>query len=217
MNIADYIDHTLLRFDSTTDDIKKLCDEAILHGFSHVCVPPFFVKEAFRKLEDKPTGICTVIGFPFGYHLTAVKVDELKRAMDDGADELDVVVNISAVKSNDWSYIANDIEATTRAAHLKGKVIKIILETGILQEEEIKKLCEISMESGANFVKTSTGVNAGGASEEMVRLLKSIVGDRAKVKASGGIRTLADAMRMIESGAERIGTSAGVAMVTKKK
>lgn len=217
MNIADYIDHTLLRFDSTSDDIKKLCDEAILYGFSHVCVPPYFVKEAFRKLEDKPTGVCTVIGFPFGYHLTAVKVDELKRAMDDGADELDVVVNISAVKSNDWSYIANDIEATTRAAHLKGKVIKIILETGVLNENEIKKLCEISMESGANFVKTSTGVNAGGASEEDVQLLKSIVGDRAKVKASGGIRTLADALRMIERGAERIGTSAGVAMVTKKK
>lgn len=217
MNIADYIDHTLLRFDSTSDDIKKLCDEATLYGFSHVCVPPYFVKEAFRKLEDKPTGVCTVIGFPFGYHLTAVKVDELKRAMDDGADELDVVVNISAVKSNDWSYIANDIEATTRAAHLKGKVIKIILETGVLNENEIKKLCEISMESGANFVKTSTGVNAGGASEEDVQLLKSIVGDRAKVKASGGIRTLADALRMIERGAERIGTSAGVAMVTKKK
>ena len=217
MNIADYIDHTLLRFDSTSDDIKKLCDEATLYGFSHVCVPPYFVKEAFRKLEDKPTGVCTVIGFPFGYHLTAVKVDELKRAMDDGADELDVVVNISAVKSNDWSYIANDIEATTRAAHLKGKVIKIILETGVLNENEIKKLCEISMESGANFVKTSTGVNAGGASQEDVQMLKSIVGDRAKVKASGGIRTLADALRMIECGAERIGTSAGVAMVTKKK
>lgn len=217
MNIADYIDHTLLRFDSTSDDIKKHCDEAILHGFSHVCVPPYFVKEAFRKLEDKPTGVCSVIGFPLGYHLTAVKVDELKRAMDDGADELDVVVNISAVKSNDWSYVANDIEATTRAAHLKGKVIKIILETAVLNEKEIKKLCEISMESGANFVKTSTGVNAGGATEEVVHLLKSIVGDRAKVKASGGIRTLADALRMIECGAERIGTSAGVAMVTKKK
>jgi len=217
MNIAKYIDHTLLRYDLKTDDVKALCDEAITYGFANVCVPPYFVKEAFKVLETKPSGVCGVVGFPYGNHLTPVKVDELKRALDDGADEVDAVINISALKSKDWSYVSNDIEACTRAALLKGKVVKIILETAILTQEEMERLCAIAIESGATFVKTSTGVNAGGATTQAVSLLKSIVGNQAKIKASGGIKTFADAMTMIEAGADRIGTSSGVSIVNKKK
>jgi deoxyribose-phosphate aldolase len=213
MNIANYIDHTFLKFDTSSEDVRRVCEEALQHGFSHVCIPPYFVKEAFRKLENSKVGVCTVAGFPYGYQATPVKVDELKRAMDEGGDELDVVINIAAVKSNDWSYIANDIESCTRAVHLKGKCIKIILETGAFDDLVIEKLCQICIESGVNFVKTSTGVNAMGATEEKVKLLKNLVGNKAQVKASGGIRTLADAMLMLEAGATRIGTSAGVAMV----
>lgn len=217
MNIAKYIDHTLLRYDLKTEDIRALCEEAITYGFANVCVPPYFVKESFKILETKPSGVCSVVGFPYGNHLTPVKVDELKRALDDGADEVDVVINISALKSNDWSYVANDIEACTRAALLKGKIVKIILETAILSREEAERLCAIAIESGASFVKTSTGVNAGGATPQAVSMLKSIVGSQTKIKASGGIKTLADAMTMIEAGADRIGTSSGVSIISKKK
>jgi deoxyribose-phosphate aldolase len=217
MNISRVIDHTLLRFDCTIHEIKKLCDEAIQYDFSHVCVPPYYVREAFRKLEDAAPGVCAVAGFPFGYSATPVKVEEIKKALEDGADEVDIVVNIAAIKSGDWSYVANDIEASTRCVHLKGKKVKIILETAVLTEEEIKHLCGICLESDVDFIKTSTGINSAGATPEMVRYLKSIVGDSAKIKASGGIRTLNDVQKMLECGADRIGTSSGVSIVSKKK
>lgn len=214
MNISDYIDHTLLKFNSKIEDIQKLSDEAEQYKFKAVCIPPYFVKEAYRKLENSPVKVCTVVGFPYGYHATIVKVEELKRAIDEGADELDVVVNISAILSNDWNYVANDIESCTRATQLKGKTIKIILETGALDETTIKKLCDICLESGVNFIKTSTGVNCKGASIDAVKLIKSHINDKSMIKASGGIRTKEDAIKMIEAGASRIGTSSGIDIVS---
>lgn len=217
MNISNYIDHTLLKHDSSLKDVQKLCEEAMEHGFKAVCIPPYFVKEAYRILENNPVEVCTVVGFPYGYHATFVKVEELKRAIDEGAGEMDVVVNISAILSQDWNYVANDIESCTRATHLKGKTIKVILETGALDEATIKRLCDICLESGVNFIKTSTGVNSSGAQADMVKMLKDYVNGKALIKASGGIKTKAQALKMIESGASRIGTSSGVAIVSKEK
>ncbi|HQU59055.1 MAG: deoxyribose-phosphate aldolase [Phaeodactylibacter sp.] len=214
MNLASYIDHTILKPDCTAKEIKKICDEAAQYGFYAVCVPPFYVKYAASVLEGKPVKIATVIGFPMGYTTTPSKVEEIKRAIDEGADEVDAVVNICAVKDGNWNFVANDVDSMCTAVHMKGKSIKIILETALLTEKEITKLCEIVLHSGVDFVKTSTGFNGQGATLEAVKLLKSLVGDKAKIKASGGIRTRLEAERFIEAGASRIGSSSGIAIVS---
>ncbi len=214
MNLAGYIDHTILKPDCTLQDIKRLCEEAVQHGFPAVCVPPFYASYASGQLRGKGVKVATVIGFPMGYATTPSKVEEVKRAIDDGADEVDAVVNICAVKNRNWNFVSNDIDSMTTAAHLKGKVIKIILETGLMTDEEITKLCEICLNAGADYIKTSTGFNGQGATIEAVRLIKSVVGDKARIKASGGIRSRWDAERFIEAGAQRLGSSSGLAIVS---
>ena len=213
MNISKFIDHTILKPDCSKSDVERICEEAVLHGFSSVCLPPFFVKDAANILEDKLVKVATVIGFPMGYATTAAKVEEIKRAMDDGADEVDVVINICAVKSERWNYVRNDIDSVTRAVHLKGKAVKIILETGLLAASEIKKLCDLCTEIGVNYVKTSTGYNADGASPETVAYLKTILPSSIKIKASGGIRTADQAKKLIDAGANRLGCSSSVQIV----
>ena len=213
MNFASVIDHTILKPDCSLDDIKRVCAEAIEHGFATVCVPPYFIKDAARLLKDSNIKVATVIGFPFGYNATVAKVEEIKRAINDEIDELDVVINIAAVKSGQWNYVKNDIESMTMAAHLKGKIIKVIFETALLTKDEIKKLCEICNEKGVDFVKTSTGFNGSGASVEMVQFLKENLSPKIKIKASGGIKTKDQAEALVNAGSDRLGTSSGLDLI----
>lgn len=213
MNIATFIDHTILRPDCTAADIKQICTEAIEHRFCTVCVPPYYVREAVKLLENTPVKVATVIGFPMGYTPTPAKVEAIKRAIDDGADELDVVLNICAVKNQHWNFVRNDIDSMTTAVHLKGKVIKVIIETGLLTEAEIRKVCELCLDIQPDFVKTSTGYNGEGASLYAVRLLRDLLGDKIRIKASGGIRDRETALQMIEAGAKRIGASSSLKIV----
>lgn len=214
MQLAGYIDHTLLRADTSLEDVRRICQEAIHYQFSAVCIPPYYVAEAASLLSETPIKVATVIGFPMGYASTASKVEEIKRAIADGASELDVVVNICAVKNGNWSFVRNDIDSTIMAAHLKGKTIKIILETGLLHERELGKLCEICLEVQPDYIKTSTGFNGEGATVAIIRLLRELTKDQIKIKASGGIRTREDAVRLIEAGAKRIGSSSSVLIMS---
>lgn len=215
MDLAGYIDHTILKVDCTADEIRQLCDEAMAHQFAAVCVPPFFVQLAAQQLEDHTpkVKVATVIGFPMGYSSTPAKIEEIKRAIDDGADEVDAVINICALKGKNWSYVANDIDSMTTAARLKGKKIKIILETGLLDEVEMEKISEFVLNSGPDFVKTSTGFNGPGAELGKVLFLKKLLGDKIAIKASGGIRTRKEALAFIEMGATRIGTSSALKII----
>ena len=208
MGIEKRIDHTLLRADCERSDIEKLCEDAIAHQFVAICIPPYYVDFASSIIKDSGIKISTVVGFPLGFESTATKIEEIKRAIEMGADELDVVVHIAAVKNKDWSFVKNDIESITRACHMKGKVIKVILETALMDQEELVKLCEICNESEVDYVKTSTG-RVAGASTEIIALLRKELSPKIKIKASGGIRTREQAQRMVDAGAERIGTSAG--------
>ena len=208
--LAGYIDHTLLRPNATKDEILKLCDEAIEHEFFSVCIPPVFVESCVKRLETSPVKICSVIGFPLGYQLTSTKIHEIKRVEELGGDEIDAVVNISAVKSADWSHVEKEIDTIATTASIKGLVSKIIFETCFLTDEEVVKLCQLCTQYEVDFVKTSTGFGSGGATVKMVKLMKANIGNKVKVKASGGIRTFRDAMRMIDAGAERLGASSGI-------
>lgn len=212
MDLAQLIDHTVLLPDCSSEDIEALCEEAHKHRFAAVCVPPYFVRDVVRKLEDSPVRVATVIGFPMGYACTPAKVEEVKRAIEEGVDEVDVVINICAVKNAHWAYVKNDIESMTMATHARGKVIKVIFEVGLLEEEEINQLCEICNQLGVNFVKTSTGLN-GGATVEAVSILREQLNDNIKIKASGGIRNRESAEALIEAGAARLGTSAGTEII----
>ena len=212
MNLSGYIDHTLLRPDCTTEDIEQLCKEARQHEFAAVCVPPFHVKRAADFCEGSPVAVATVIGFPMGYASTPSKIEEIKRAIDEGATEIDAVINICAVKSGNWNHVANDIDSMTTATHLKGKQIKIILETALLTTAEIERVVGICLDKEVEYLKTSTGFNGGGATLEVVELLRNLAGGKAKIKASGGIRSRWDAEQFIKAGADRIGTSSGVAI-----
>jgi deoxyribose-phosphate aldolase len=213
IDLASVIDHTLLKPDTTYADIEQLAAEAIEHGFAAICVPPFFVQEAAQLLEGKAVKVATVVGFPFGYNPTSAKVDEVKSCIDKGADEIDAVVNLPAVKNHKWAYVTNDIQSITTAAHLQGKVVKIIIETGMLTDAEIGKLCEICTAAEVDYLKTSTGFNGQGATVEAVRQLRSLLPENIKIKASGGIRNLDFAKELLEAGANRIGTSSGVQLI----
>ena len=215
MNIASYIDHTILRVDCTADEVRQVCDEAVQYQFAAVCIPPFYVQLAAQRLKQHlpKINVATVVGFPMGYASTPAKIEEIKRAIDDGADELDAVINICALKEGNWSYVANDIDSMTTAARLKGKKIKIILETGLLNEQEIGQLAEVVSQSEPDFVKTSTGFNGTGAELDKVELLKELLGDKIAIKASGGIRTRAAALSFIQAGASRIGTSSALKLL----
>jgi deoxyribose-phosphate aldolase len=211
MEIAKLIDHSLLRPDATLADVKRLCEEAREYGFFSVCVNPYFVEKAKSFLAGSNVKVTTVIGFPLGMTLTDTKVYEAVKASFLGADELDIVINIGEAKSGRWNIVRKDLSDVIAAT--KGLVHKAIIETCYLDKEEKTKAVEVALEAGAEFIKTSTGFGKGGASVEDIRLIKSIVKDRAGIKAAGGIRTLAQAKEMLEAGATRIGTSYGVAII----
>lgn len=209
----EFIDHTFLSPDCTREDIERICEEAIQHGFHAVCIPPFFVGHAKRKLQGSQVKLATVVAFPYGYAETAVKVQEIRRAIDEGADELDIVINLSALKSKDWAYVISDLTVVTTTVRLRGKVSKVIIEIGALNAEERQKVCDICNEVKPTFVKTSTGTQ-GGATVEDVRYLRNQLHSDIKIKASGGIRNRQAALALIEAGADRLGTSAGIKVAT---
>lgn len=209
-----YIDHTILKPTCLVADIEKLCAEAKQYDFAAVCVPPNFVKLAKEKLAASTVQVATVIGFPFGYSATEAKIAEIILAMVDGADELDVVANITAIKNGDWSAIADEINHIMPIIRSKGKVVKIIIESGVLTDDEIIKCCDIYGIAGIDYLKTSTGYAEKGASIEAVKLFRKHLPDQVQIKASGGIRDYATAKLMIDAGATRIGCSAGVAIVS---
>ena len=214
MPLNKYIDHTILKPTCLVSDIEKLCAEAKQYDFAAVCVPPNFVKLAKEKLAGSAVQVATVIGFPFGYSATEAKIAEIILAMVDGADELDVVANISAIKNGDWSAIADEINHIMPIIRSKNKVVKIIIESGVLTDNEIIKCCDIYGIAGIDYLKTSTGYAEKGASVEAVKLFRKHLPDQVQIKASGGIRDYAAAKLMIDAGATRIGCSAGVAIVS---
>lgn len=210
-----YIDHTLLKADAKTADIKKLCSEAKEHSFFSVCVNSCHVPLCKHELLDTGVKVCSVVGFPLGAMSTAAKAFETQVAVENGADEIDMVINIGAAKDNRWEFVTEDIAAVVRAAN--GKTVKVILETSLLTDDEKMKVCECALKANAHFVKTSTGFGGGGATVEDIKLMKSIVGDKMSVKASGGVRDQDTARAMIAAGATRLGTSSGVALVAGQK
>ena len=183
VDIATIIDHTYLKPDCSTADVKVLCSEALQYGFQSVCIPPYYVFLAKKLLGGSSVKICSVIGFPMGYSTTGAKVEEIKRACNDGVDELDVVVNVAAIKNNDWNAVSNDIESTTMITHLRGKKVKLIIEMGLLEEDEIVKVCDLAIKSGVDFVKTSTGFNTTITTPEDISYLKSIQISKKNFKA----------------------------------
>ena len=209
-----YIDHTILKPTCLVADIEKLCAEAKQYDFAAVCVPPNFVKLAKEKLAGSTVQVATVIGFPFGYSATEAKIAEIILAMVDGADELDVVANIAAIKNGDWSAIADEINHIMPIIRSKNKVVKIIIESGVLTDDEIIKCCDIYGIAGIDYLKTSTGYAEKGASVEAVKLFRKHLPDQVQIKAAGGIRDYATAQSMVDAGATRIGCSAGVAIVS---
>jgi len=208
-----YIDHTVLKPTTLVTDIEKLCKEAKQYQFAAVCVPPNFVKKAKSLVEGTSVKVATVIGFPFGYSAVESKIAEIVLAMVDGADELDVVINISAIKNADWVYLANEINHIMPVVKSKNKVIKIIIESGVLTDDEIIKCCELYGVAGIDYLKTSTGYAEKGATIEAVKLFRLHLPEQVQIKASGGIRDHVFAQQLIDAGATRLGCSAGVAIV----
>ncbi|MBE7172797.1 MAG: deoxyribose-phosphate aldolase [Williamsia sp.] len=213
MNLASYIDHTLLKPFATLAEIEQLCTEAATHRFFAVCVPPPFVKRAKVLLAPTPVQIAAVIGFPFGYSATEAKLAEAVLALIDGADELDMVINLIALRMNDWDYIVKEVSLLTEVVHNKQKRIKVIIESGMLTEEEIVRCCSGIGALPIDFMKTSTGYAERGATVEAVKLMRQHLPDRVKIKASGGIRDYGFARSLVEAGASRLGCSASVAIV----
>ncbi|MDR7076753.1 deoxyribose-phosphate aldolase [Neobacillus niacini] len=211
-NVTSVIDHTLLKADATKEEIVKLVEEAKEYSFASVCVNPTWVKIAAEMLKDTPkVKVCTVIGFPLGASTPETKAFETKNAIENGANEIDMVINISALKDKQDELVERDIRVVVEAA--KGKALtKVIIETCLLTNEEKVRACELSVKAGADFVKTSTGFSTGGATVEDIRLMRETVGPEIGVKASGGVRSLEDALAMVEAGATRIGASSGVSI-----
>ncbi|WP_213819007.1 deoxyribose-phosphate aldolase [Garciella nitratireducens] len=213
-NIARYIDHTLLKPEASKQQIEKLCQEAKEYGFYSVCVNPIWVKEAANQLKNSNVKVCTVIGFPLGATTSEVKAFETQNAIDNGASEVDMVIAIGKLKAGEYTAVQQDISAVVNAA--KGKaLVKVIIETCLLTDQEKVKACQLAVEAGADYVKTSTGFSTGGAKIEDIRLMRKTVGNDIGVKASGGIRDRETALKMIEAGASRIGASASIAIVTQ--
>lgn len=213
MNIARYIDHTLLKPEATTEQIKTLCYEAQEYNFAAVCVNPTHVKLAAELLHGSAVAVCTTIGFPLGATLPAVKAFEAEQTIAHGATEVDMVINIGALKDGNYSLVEQDIAAVVTAAHRHNAHCKVIIETALLTSDEKIKACQLAQQAGADFVKTSTGFSSGGATPADVALMRQTVGPDMGVKAAGGVKTYADAKAMIAAGATRLGASAGVAIV----
>jgi deoxyribose-phosphate aldolase len=211
--MASMIDHTILKPTATKAQIIQLCKEAKEYQFASVCINPCFVKLAANKLKDSGVKICTVIGFPLGANTSELKAIEAKIAITEGAQEIDMVINVGALKEGDLEYVENDITRVVEAS--KGALVKVIIETCFLTDEEKVSVCNLAKKSGADFVKTSTGFGSGGATPADVSLMRKTVGETMGVKASGGVRNLIDALAVIEAGANRIGTSAGLAIINE--
>ncbi len=215
MEINKYIDHTNLKAQATKEDIKKLCQEAIANHFETVCVNPYYVSYAKQELKETNVEVCTVIGFPLGMNTTAVKEYEAIVAVEDGADEIDMVINIGALKEKNYDYVKKEIENIRDA--IDGKTLKVIIETCYLTKEEIIKMTEICNETYVNFIKTSTGFGPKGAQLEDVEIINKNKNEILEIKASGGIKTYEQAKKMIEAGATRLGTSSGVEIMKESK
>lgn len=213
MNYNKMIDHTVLKADTPLETVKRICDEAMEYGFASVCINPCHVAYCADYLKDSDVNVCTVIGFPLGANTSAVKAFETKDAIANGADEIDMVMNIGALKDKNYDLVRDDVKAVVEAAN--GTLVKVILETCLLTEDEIKKACELCIEAKADYVKTSTGFSTRGATIEDVRIMKEAVHGKAKVKAAGGVRTPEDMVKIVAAGADRIGTSAGCSLVKK--
>lgn len=213
MNYNKMIDHTVLKADTPLETVKRICDEAMEYGFASVCINPCHVAYCADYLKDSDVNVCTVIGFPLGANTSAVKAFETKDAIANGADEIDMVMNIGALKDKNYDLVRNDVKAVVEAAN--GTLVKVILETCLLTEDEIKKACELCVEAKADYVKTSTGFSTRGATIEDVQIMKAAVQGKVKVKAAGGVRTHEDMVKIVEAGADRIGTSAGCSLVDK--
>lgn len=211
MSLNKMIDHTLLKANATRAQIEKLCDEAVENDFASVCVNTCWVPMAASRLAGSPVNVCTVVGFPLGAMAPASKAAEAARAVADGADEVDMVINVGWLIAGEDDAVRADIAGVVEAA--QGRCVKVILECCLLTDEQIVRACELSVEAGAAFVKTSTGFSSGGATVKDVALMRKTVGDRCKVKASGGIHTAEEAQAMVDAGADRIGTSSGIAIV----
>ena len=208
--ILGHIDHTLLKAFSTWDQIKALCDDAVEYKTASVCIPPSFVKRAKETYGDA-LNVCTVIGFPLGYNTTAVKAFEVKEAIREGASEVDIVINIGALKDKDYDYVQNEIAELKKAAG--DHILKVIVETCYLTEEEKVKVCELVTNAGADYIKTSTGFGTGGATIEDINLFKAHIGPSVKMKASGGVKTVEDLEMFLDAGCERIGTSSAIGLL----
>ena len=211
MGLNKYIDHTILKATASNSDVQKLCEEAIEHEFYSVCVNGCYVADAKQLLQGTDVKVAAVVGFPLGAMTTAAKVFEAKEAVENGASEIDMVINVAKLKDGEFEYVENEIRQIKEA--IGDNVLKVIIETCYLTDEEKVKACELSLAAKADFVKTSTGFGTDGATYEDVKLMKSVVGDNAKVKASGGVRDKETAQKYINLGAERLGTSSGIDIV----
>lgn len=216
MNVASYIDHTILKATTVKNDVEKICNEAREYRFAAVCVPPSFVKLSKAFLQNSQVKVATVIGFPFGYSNTKAKICEIEQALEDGATELDIVINIGDAKSHAWKELEAEAKALISPVHANRAISKFIIESGVLTAEEIVNCCRVYASCGADYVKTSTGYAEKGATPEAVQLMRATLPSGIKIKASGGIRTLESVLQYIEAGADRIGTSAGVDIIKQQ-
>ena len=215
--ITAFIDHTLLKPEATVGQIEGLCQEARRYDFAAVCVNPIHVKLASELLQGTGVEVCTVVGFPLGATLTGVKVFETEQVIKKGATEVDMVINIGALKEGNTKLVEQDIAAVTETAHQNDAICKVIIETALLTDEEKVQACQLAKKAGADFVKTSTGFSSGGATVEDVTLMHQTVGPEVRVKAAGGIKNLADAYKMVAAGATRLGVSAGVTIAQEEQ
>lgn len=215
--VASYIDHTLLKATCRSSDVVQLCREAIEFNFAAVCIPPFLVKEAVDALKASPVKTATVIGFPMGYSSIESKLSEIKTAIQDGAEELDTVINLIALKNGDWSYLEEEMQHQVEFIHQKGKIIKVIVESGILSKDELIQCCHLYGRMGIDYLKTSTGYAEKGASVSDVLIMRAELPPEVKIKASGGIRHYPFAKELIEAGAERLGCSSSLQIVEEEK
>ncbi|GGC92121.1 deoxyribose-phosphate aldolase [Thalassobacillus devorans] len=211
-NIAKYIDHTQLKPDTPQEKIDQVCQEAKEYEFASVCVNPYWVNHCYEQLKDTNVKVCTVIGFPLGANTKEVKAFETKQAIEKGATEIDMVINVGAIKSKDYETVQADIEAVVREAEDKA-LVKVIIETSLLTDDEKVKACELAVKAGADYVKTSTGFSGGGATVEDIKLMRATVGPELGVKASGGVRDFEATKAMIDAGATRIGASSGIQII----
>lgn len=217
MQIESYIDHTILKPSATLGEVEHLCNEAVTYGFAAVCVPPFYVKAAKQILQNTPIKIATVIGFPFGYSNTKSKIQEVQDALADGADEIDMVHNLAALKNDDWTFLSKEVAQILVPIRLNDKVLKVIIESGMLTDTEIIRSCELYAKHRVDFVKTSTGYAEKGASLEAVQLMRAHLPESVQIKASGGVRNYEAAAAYVAAGASRIGASASVQIAKEQR